>query len=96
VQALLRGSLCKAFGGFGLLMLGLGIVIGSGWAQLSGMAGQQYAGCAAGQRSQLAPECWYWFPCTTAVGAPAFTPSAATAASAARLPAGQLSSSATS
>lgn len=47
LQALLRGSLRKAFSGFGLLMLGLGIVIGSGWAQLSGMAGQQYAGCAA-------------------------------------------------
>ena len=46
-SVVMRGSLRKAFSGFGLLMLGLGIVIGSGWAQLSGMAGQQYAGCAA-------------------------------------------------
>ena len=43
-QALLRGSLRKAFGGFDLLCLGLGIVIGSGWAQLTGNAAQQYAG----------------------------------------------------
>ena len=44
MQALLRGSLRKAFSGFGLLFLGLGIVIGSGWAQLSGSTAQQYAG----------------------------------------------------
>ena len=43
-QALLRGSLRKAFGGFDLLFLGLGIVIGSGWAQLTGMAAQTFAG----------------------------------------------------
>lgn len=45
LQALLRGSLRKAFAGFDLWMLGLGLVIGSGWAQLTGSAGQQYAGC---------------------------------------------------
>jgi hypothetical protein len=44
VQAVLRGSLRKAFGGLDLLLLGLGIVIGSGWAQLTGSAAQQYAG----------------------------------------------------
>lgn len=33
---MLRGSLRKAFGGFDILMLGCGIVIGSGWAQLMG------------------------------------------------------------
>ncbi len=43
-EALLRGSLRKAFNGFDLLMLGLGIVIGSGWAQLTGTAAQQYSG----------------------------------------------------
>lgn len=44
LQALLRGSLRKAFSGFDLLLLGLGIVIGSGWAQLSGVTAQQFAG----------------------------------------------------
>ncbi|EFN54400.1 hypothetical protein CHLNCDRAFT_36103 [Chlorella variabilis] len=43
-EALLRGSLRKAFSGFDLLLLGLGIVIGSGWAQLSGVTAQQFAG----------------------------------------------------
>lgn len=43
-EALLRGSLRKAFNGFDLLMLGLGIVIGSGWAQLTGTAAQEYSG----------------------------------------------------
>ena len=43
-QALLRGSLRKAFGMFDLLCLGLGIVIGSGWGQLSGAAAELYAG----------------------------------------------------
>ncbi|KAI3435769.1 hypothetical protein D9Q98_001827 [Chlorella vulgaris] len=45
-EAVLRGSLRKAFGGLDLLLLGLGIVIGSGWAQLTGSAAQQYAGPA--------------------------------------------------
>ena len=45
LQALLRGSMRKAFGGFDLLMLGLGITIASGFAQLTGYAAQQYAGC---------------------------------------------------
>jgi hypothetical protein len=44
LQALLRGSLRKAFGAFDLLCLGLGVVIGTGWAQLTGTAAQQYAG----------------------------------------------------
>jgi APA family basic amino acid/polyamine antiporter len=44
LQALLRGSLRKAFGGLDLWLLGLGIVIASGWAQLTGSAAQQYAG----------------------------------------------------
>jgi len=44
LQALLRGSLRKAFGGFDLLCLGLGIVISSGWGQLSGEAACHYAG----------------------------------------------------
>ena len=43
-QALLRGSLRKAFGGFDLWMLGLGLVVASGWASLTGQAGQLYAG----------------------------------------------------
>ena len=46
LQALVRGSMRKAIGGWDLLFLGLGIVIGSGWAQLTGMAAQHYAGCA--------------------------------------------------
>lgn len=46
MQALLRGSMRKAFGRFDLLMLGLGITVASGYAQLSGYAAQQYAGCA--------------------------------------------------
>ncbi|PSC68357.1 cationic amino acid transporter 1-like [Micractinium conductrix] len=45
-EALLRGSLRKAFGMFDLLCLGLGIVIGSGWGQLSGAAAELYAGPA--------------------------------------------------
>ena len=44
LQALLRGSLRKAFGMFDLLCLGLGIVIGSGWTQLTGSTAQQYSG----------------------------------------------------
>lgn len=44
LQALLRGSLRKAFGGLDLWLLGLGIVIASGWAQLTGTAAQEYAG----------------------------------------------------
>ncbi len=46
VQAMLRGSLRQAFGGFDILMLGCGIVIGSGWSQLMGMAAL-YAGWVA-------------------------------------------------
>ena len=46
LQALLRGSMRKAFSGFDLLMLGLGITIASGWSQLSGYAAQQFAGPA--------------------------------------------------
>lgn len=42
-QAMLRGSLRKTFGGFDVLCLGLGILIGSGWAQFTGTAGV-YAG----------------------------------------------------
>ncbi|KAI7840220.1 hypothetical protein COHA_006002 [Chlorella ohadii] len=45
-EALLRGSMRKAFGRFDLLMLGLGITVASGYAQLSGYAAQQYAGPA--------------------------------------------------
>ena len=41
---MLRGSLRKAFGRWGLLLLGLGIVIGSGWAQLTASAASMYAG----------------------------------------------------
>jgi hypothetical protein len=44
MQALLRGSLRKAFGGIDLWLLGLGIVVGGGWAQLTGVVAQQYAG----------------------------------------------------
>ena len=44
LQALLRGNLQKAFGGYDLLLLGLGIVIGSGWAQLTGYAAVAVAG----------------------------------------------------
>ncbi|EFN53780.1 hypothetical protein CHLNCDRAFT_58448 [Chlorella variabilis] len=44
-EAMLRGSLRKAFGGFDVLCLGLGILIGSGWAQFTGTAGV-YAGTA--------------------------------------------------
>ena len=43
-EALLRGSLRKAFNGFDLLMLGLGIVIGTGWGLLSGIAAETFAG----------------------------------------------------
>lgn len=43
-QALLRGSLRKAFNSFDLLCLGLGIVIGTGWGLLSGVAAETYAG----------------------------------------------------
>ncbi|KAL4429605.1 hypothetical protein ABPG77_008654 [Micractinium sp. CCAP 211/92] len=64
-EALLRGSLRKAFNGFDLLMLGLGIVIGSGWAQLTGTAAQQYSGAAifisylfAGLAALLASACY--------------------------------------
>ena len=41
---MLRGSLRKAFGRVGLLMLGVGLVIGSGWAQLTAVAANNYAG----------------------------------------------------
>jgi len=34
----------KSLGTFNLLCLGLGIVMGSGWSQLTGAAAQQYAG----------------------------------------------------
>ena len=44
LQALLRGSMRKAFGGMDLWMLGLGLVVATGWATLSGSAAQQYAG----------------------------------------------------
>ncbi len=44
LQALLRGSMRKAFGGFDLWMLGLGLVVATGWATLTGSAAQQYAG----------------------------------------------------
>lgn len=44
LQALLRGSLRKAFNGFDLLCLGLGIVIGTGWGLLSGIAAETFAG----------------------------------------------------
>jgi len=40
---MLRGSHRKALSGFDVLMLGLGVVIGSGWAQLTGTAAL-YAG----------------------------------------------------
>lgn len=43
-QVELCGSLRKAFGRWGLLLLGLGIVIGSGWAQLSALTASEYAG----------------------------------------------------
>lgn len=51
---MLRGSLRKAFGGFDVLCLGLGILIGSGWAQFTGTAGV-YAGwgCGCARRAQL-------------------------------------------
>eukprot|EP00887_Chlorella_sp_A99_P006247 scaffold3.g6247.t1 len=39
-EAVLRGSLRKAFGRWDLLFLGLGIVIGSGWAQLTAETAQ--------------------------------------------------------
>jgi APA family basic amino acid/polyamine antiporter len=45
-QALLRGSMRKAFGGFDLWMVGLGLVVATGWATLSGSAAQYYAGPA--------------------------------------------------
>jgi APA family basic amino acid/polyamine antiporter len=45
-EALLRGSMRKAFGGFDLLMLGLGITVASGYAQLTGYAAQEFAGPA--------------------------------------------------
>ena len=64
LQALLRGSLRKAFGAFDLLSLGLGIVIASGWTQLSGTAAR-YAGPAliisyllSGLASLLAASCY--------------------------------------
>ncbi|KAL4419847.1 hypothetical protein ABPG75_006945 [Micractinium tetrahymenae] len=44
-EAMLRGGLRKAFGGLDVLMLGCGIVIGSGWAQLMGTSAL-YAGPA--------------------------------------------------
>lgn len=46
MQALLRGSLRKAFGAIDLWLLGLGIVVGGGWAQLTGVVAQQYAGAS--------------------------------------------------
>ncbi|KAL4458381.1 hypothetical protein ABPG75_013246 [Micractinium tetrahymenae] len=45
-EALLRGSLRKAFSGFDLFCLGLGIVIGTGWGLLSGLAAKTFAGPA--------------------------------------------------
>ena len=46
LQAMLRGALRKAFSGFDLLMLGLGIVMGTGAFTLTGQAQAQYAGYA--------------------------------------------------
>lgn len=34
----------KSFGGFSLWMLGIGLVVATGWATLSGSAAQAYAG----------------------------------------------------
>ena len=41
---MLRGNLRKAFHGFDLLMIGLGIVIGTGAFSLTGEAQAKYAG----------------------------------------------------
>lgn len=41
---MLRGNLRKAFNSFDLLMIGLGIVIGSGAFKLTGQAQATYAG----------------------------------------------------
>lgn len=42
-EAMMRGTLRKAFGAFDVVCLGLGVVIASGWAQLLGNAAL-YAG----------------------------------------------------
>lgn len=44
-EAMLRGALRRSFSGFDLLMLGLGIVIGTGAFTLTGQAQAQFAGC---------------------------------------------------
>lgn len=44
LQAMLRGSLQKMFGPWDTLFLGVGIVIGSGWAQVHAVVGSKGPG----------------------------------------------------
>ena len=50
-QALLRGSLHKAFSGLGLFLMGIGFVIGNGAYGSNGSKSATLAGCAPGQHA---------------------------------------------